>query len=172
MVSESDLGIDGYAAMVITMPAKPKAKAAAKKAAAKKPSNPTLDAEKVLKGLLATDSTAENDLKKVEHDFAEESWADSLMKELSEAQQAKEDIKEQNDAFIKGFASAALNPQQLKLFKKEIKDWDQTVFNAVRDYKAAVEKFQKLVQKAKQLSTVSETSSSTAPARKKAKTSA
>ena len=172
MVSESDIGIDGYAAMVISMAAKPKAKAAAKKAAAKKPANPTLDAEKFLKGLLATDSTVEFDLKKVENDFADESWAESLMKEISEAQQAKEDIKEQNDAFIKGFASAALNQHQLKAFKREIKDWDQTVFNAVRDYKEAVEKFQNLVQKAKELSTVSEASSSAAPSREKAKTSA
>ena len=172
MVSESDIGVDGYAAMVLSLPAKPKAKAAAKKATAKKPANPTLDAEKVLKGLLSTDSTVEFDLKKVDSDFADESWAESLMKEISEAQQAKEDIKEKNDAFIKAFASAALNQQQLKAFKKEIKDWDQTVFNAVRDYKEAVEKFQNLVQKAKQLSTVSGTSSSAGPSRKKAKTSA
>ena len=168
MVSESDLGVEGYSKMVVSM-AKPKAKAGAKKAAAKpKAVNPTLDAEKSLKNLLSLDSRIDNDLKKVEKEFADQSWAASLLTEIQAAQSLKDTIKDENDGFIKSFAAAVLSQPQFKAFKKQVEEWDQTVFNAVSSFKAAVEKYQSLVERASRLAEASDTAGST-PATPKVK---
>jgi hypothetical protein len=168
MVSESDLGVEGYSKMVVSM-AKPKAKAGVKKAAAKpKAVNPTLDAEKSLKNLLSLDSRIDNDLKKVEKEFADQSWAASLLTEIQAAQSLKDTIKDENDGFIKSFAAAVLSQPQFKAFKKQVEEWDQTVFNAVSSFKAAVEKYQSLVERASRLAEASDTAGST-PATPKVK---
>jgi hypothetical protein len=168
MVSESDLGVEGYSKMVVSM-AKPKAKAGVKKAAAKpKAVNPTLDAEKSLKNLLSLDSRIDNDLKKVEKEFADQSWAASLLTEIQAAQSLKDTIKDENDGFIKSFAAAVLSQPQFKAFKKQVEEWDQAVFNAVSSFKAAVEKYQSLVERASRLAEASDTAGST-PATPKVK---
>ena len=168
MVSESDLGVEGYSKMVVSM-AKPKAKTGVKKAAAKpKAVNPTLDAEKSLKNLLSLDSRIDNDLKKVEKEFADQSWAASLLTEIQAAQSLKDTIKDENDGFIKSFAAAVLSQPQFKAFKKQVEEWDQTVFNAVSSFKAAVEKYQSLVERASRLAEASDTAGST-PATPKVK---
>ena len=73
-----------------------------------------------------------------------------------------------DDGFIKSFAAAVLSQPQFKAFKKQVEEWGQAVFNAVSFFKAAVEKYQSLVERASRLAEASDTAGST-PATPKVK---
>jgi uncharacterized protein YfiM (DUF2279 family) len=178
MVQSTELGVDGYAEIVVAIAAKAKAKASAKTKATAKTKVKAIAAEggavnveKTLRSLIALDFSQTIAMTKiaqrVESCAEKWSWAKDFLQELTGLATDKHGVKVAHDGFLQSYAASVVCPTAMKELRKKIgKDYTTMLIRTMDAYKPLVDKYAEVLTKLERMDSV-QTDGITTPKGKK-----